>query len=555
MRIAHAGLSLILCVSLAAIAGSRFARAQDIGSTTGVLIARRPENPIVRRPARRDPANRESGGARRQQEQVRPEVEEELPRAEMVMINPQMEEAIERGNTARDATPPRYDEAASAYRQAAEVNPRDARAWRGLGNVFYDQRRFAEAEPLFLRAVELNPRDTVTPFYLSFANNELKRYQEAERWARRATEVRPQEYYGYYLLGVSHSRRQQYQQAAAAYQKAIELSPQTATLYYDLGQVYLVENRYRDAAATLQRGAPLEPQNMALQLSYALALQRAARFDEAVTQYRKILQLNPQLTGPHSNLGLVFYLTGDIGQAREAWEAAIKLGTRRPLDAAGLLATAGDAQAALELLEQYTRQRPDAEVGWLMLSDVRRALGDEEGARIAYARGVELVPDYARLTRPTLTVKIAPAAGGSAAGDAGGFSAQGSDANGFTDLMRAASLNRAAAVKTLLTAGAPVNAQDKKGGTALMYAAGQGHEEPVRILIKQGGNANLKDLRGQTALMYAAGQGNAEIVQLLIGGGADVNAKSKSGVTALKLAKARRRNDLAELLQKAGAKN
>ncbi|MEJ7617135.1 MAG: hypothetical protein WKF30_09295 [Pyrinomonadaceae bacterium] len=37
-----------------------------------------------------------------------------------------------------------------------------------------------------------------------------------------------------------------------------------------------------------------------------------------------------------------------------------------------------------------------------MLSDVRRALGDEEGARLAYARGVELAPDYARLTRPTL---------------------------------------------------------------------------------------------------------------------------------------------------------
>lgn len=531
-------------------------RAQDIGGT-GVVIARRPDNPvIVRRRAGGGGTTRPTvprpggGGSSSSSSQGGDNA------AESAAVNPQLEDALERGNTARDLSPPQYAEAEQAYKTAVDVDPKDGRAYAGLGNIYYDQKRYADAEPYFRKAVELNKKDTVTPFYLAYANNELGRYEEAERWARRATELRPNEYYGYYLLALSKYKRKDYKGAEIDYKKAIELSPATGTLYYDLSSALMLDGRYAEAAAVLPRGVASNAEDVPLLLNYALALQRSGQLEKAVEQYQQVVKIQPKMTGPHSSMGLVYYLLGDTAKARGEWQEAINLGNRRPLDTAGLAALDGRSDDALPQLEQLTRTRPENEGGWLLLSDVRRALGDEEGAQAAYARGVELVPEYAKLKRPALTVKPKTAvSNGASVGADGGGDPKGRDRNGFTDLMKVASEGREAAVQSLLARGAEVNATDNKGGTALMYAAGQGFADVVKALLEKGADANAKDTRGQTVLMYASAQKNPAIVQLLIDGKADVNSKSKTGATAIKIAKAKSYGDIINLLKKAGAKD
>ena len=62
----------------------------------------------------------------------------------------------------------------------------------------------------------------------------------------------------------------------------------------------------------------------------------------------------------------------------------------------------GKLPEALAQLEQFTQANAENADGWLLLGDVRRARGDAEGARAAYARAAQLAPDYARLARPKL---------------------------------------------------------------------------------------------------------------------------------------------------------
>src|SRR6266576_2011766 len=57
----------------------------------------------------------------------------------------QQDQMIARGNAARSAANPRYAEAEQQYQLAARLDPEDARAFVGLGNVYVDQGRFAEA--------------------------------------------------------------------------------------------------------------------------------------------------------------------------------------------------------------------------------------------------------------------------------------------------------------------------------------------------------------------------------------------------------------------------
>ena len=93
--------------------------------------------------------------------------------------------------------------------------------------------------------------------------------------------------------------------------------------------------------------------------------------------------------------------------------------------------------------------------------------------------------------------------------------------------------NNADTIKTLLKAGADVNATFGDGSTVLMGAAQAGQMESVRALLAAGASVKGQTGDGTTALTVAAQAGRAEIVRVLLAAGADVNARKKNGATPL----------------------
>ncbi|MFL0797295.1 MAG: SUMF1/EgtB/PvdO family nonheme iron enzyme [Cellvibrionaceae bacterium] len=126
---------------------------------------------------------------------------------------------------------------------------------------------------------------------------------------------------------------------------------------------------------------------------------------------------------------------------------------------------------------------------------------------------------------------------------------------GSTALIWAALKGHHEAVKTLVKAGAAVNAKDEYGNVALHKAASYGHESVVSLLLKEGAAVNEKDNSGNTALHEATKKGHESVVSLLLKSGAAVNAKTEKGVTALHRAVRRGRGyeSVVSLLLKEGA--
>jgi tetratricopeptide (TPR) repeat protein len=83
-----------------------------------------------------------------------------------LQVGREVETALKQGNDAVDAGPARYEEAEQAYRRAIKINPKEARAYLGLGRVHAAQSRVPETLAAYRKAVELKPKMAEARFNL-----------------------------------------------------------------------------------------------------------------------------------------------------------------------------------------------------------------------------------------------------------------------------------------------------------------------------------------------------------------------------------------------------
>jgi ankyrin repeat protein len=126
--------------------------------------------------------------------------------------------------------------------------------------------------------------------------------------------------------------------------------------------------------------------------------------------------------------------------------------------------------------------------------------------------------------------------------------------DGATALHWAAHQNDVDAATLLIAAGADVNATNSLGATPLWLAALNGSAPMLELLLGAAANPNTSLIMGETPLMTAARSGNSQSVELLLQQGANVNAvELERGQSALMWAVAQRHANVARLLIENGA--
>lgn len=122
------------------------------------------------------------------------------------------------------------------------------------------------------------------------------------------------------------------------------------------------------------------------------------------------------------------------------------------------------------------------------------------------------------------------------------------------DVLAAASVGDAAAIKKLVSLGFSANAVDAQGATPLLRAAGNGHADAVACLLELGGESAHTANSGATALSAAVIARNIDVVRMLTSARpADIDQRLKGGGTALMISAALGFPDIATALLKAGA--
>ncbi|MBD9356166.1 tetratricopeptide repeat protein [Methylomonas albis] len=206
----------------------------------------------------------------------------------------------------------RYQDAETACRRAIEIDPANANAWNGLGNLLKEHfGRFDESEAAYRQAIALDPNDASIPWngLGTLLQNQLQRYDEAELAYRRSIELDPNLAHPWNNLGtLLHYHLERFQEAEEAYRKAIALNEDAAIYWRNLAN--LLEEpleRYEEAESAYRQVIVLDPENPGVWSDIANLLTNTGRYDKAEQAYQRCIELlEPELK--NYSHGMLAYL-------------------------------------------------------------------------------------------------------------------------------------------------------------------------------------------------------------------------------------------------------
>ncbi|HKS04348.1 MAG TPA: tetratricopeptide repeat protein, partial [Chthoniobacterales bacterium] len=167
------------------------------------------------------------------------------------------------------------------------------------------------------------------------------------------------------------------------FQRAIELNPNYATGHQQYGNVTLAAlGRFDDAIAEGKRAVELDPLSLVINADLGATYYFARRYDEAIAQQRKTLEMDPDFYFARLNLGEALAAKGAFADAISEFQKARALN-----DDPFVLALLGNAYArsgnrteALKILDQLKELSNERYVNAYSFAILYLALDDKEEA-------------------------------------------------------------------------------------------------------------------------------------------------------------------------------
>jgi serine/threonine protein kinase/tetratricopeptide (TPR) repeat protein len=168
-------------------------------------------------------------------------------------------------------------EGTGAAPHSMEPDAKAAYAWVERGNTYCRQRKFPEAAAAYQEAIDRQPR--YAGAYLSLANTlrAMGRFPEALAAYRRAIAIAPDYADAYCNLGMVLSLQGKPDEAVPAYLEALKHKPAYAAALVNLGLTRVERGEFGAALADLKRGYALMAPNDAKRANIADAIRRCIR--------------------------------------------------------------------------------------------------------------------------------------------------------------------------------------------------------------------------------------------------------------------------------------
>ncbi|MFP4560391.1 MAG: tetratricopeptide repeat protein [Thiohalorhabdus sp.] len=121
--------------------------------------------------------------------------------------------------------------------------PEEARNLLGHGQEYARNHQWRAAIALYRDAIDMDPRQADAHLELGVALAQEDRPRASARALKRATELRPDSAKAFYNLGVAYAHSGETRKEMEAYREAIRLDPEHISAHYNLGTAHWGEGR------------------------------------------------------------------------------------------------------------------------------------------------------------------------------------------------------------------------------------------------------------------------------------------------------------------------
>jgi TolB-like protein/Tfp pilus assembly protein PilF len=174
-----------------------------------------------------------------------------------------------------------------------------------------------------------------------------------------------------------------WEEAQTEFKCSLELGPNYATANHWYAEYVMTMGRHGESMARMKNGQELDPLSLIINVAVGWGLYHARRYDEAIEQLRRTVELDPNYPVTYWILGLLLRKTGCYEPAIAEGEKGVKLSSGSPLMRAALahtFGTAGRTKEALQILDDLTRLGKQKYVAPYFFAGIHIGLGEDDRA-------------------------------------------------------------------------------------------------------------------------------------------------------------------------------
>ncbi len=293
----------------------------------------------------------------------------------------------------------RNQDAIKAYQNAIAIAPGKFNAHTGLGTTYRNMEDFESAEKHYKHAIELLPAYDEAYWLLADVHLRQAQYERAIPLAREAIRLAPEKGQAYGILAKVYHRQGRTDKARKVCDSMADKVDLNAEGRYNIGLCYYSTEATELAVSEFDasvRIAPTYSSHMAL----AGIHHNKGRGAEAIAQYRKALEINPDGFEAHFKLARLYHDRSDLVSAlKEANETLrIKPGKREVHQLLAVMyIKLGRKKEALEHSLKAIEIEPSQAELYELLGSVYHAMGRYDKGIKALKKGLDLDP-----TRPDM---------------------------------------------------------------------------------------------------------------------------------------------------------
>ncbi len=222
------------------------------------------------------------------------------------------------------------EEAASAYREALKLRPKDSNLHLAHGAFLEQQKDEKDAEAEYRQVLELEPATGSSgsgDAVIALANlyTRQKRFADADAMLRKLAATHPQDAVVRVQLGRVLAAEAKYDEAASELEAGIKLAPGDASAVRDLADVYTLNKKHAEAEPLYRQLLTAKPGDAELHHALGKSLLNQHKFPEAQSEFLAAVKLKPDFGGAYGDLATAANENKDYELTIRALDARAKL--------------------------------------------------------------------------------------------------------------------------------------------------------------------------------------------------------------------------------------